>query len=94
MKIMLSTPRDTDTSKLDRATIKNLETMMDFLTALSTSLVLNDVTEVSDGCTMHIDVQQELLAAHSLVIEDTRLLTLSAIQLEFAVGGTFQSLHQ
>jgi hypothetical protein len=57
-EIMLSTPRDTDTSKLDRATIKNLETMMDFLTALSTSLVLNDVTEVSDGCTMHIDVQQ------------------------------------
>lgn len=43
---------------------------------------------------LHIDVQQELLAAHSLVIEDTRLLTLSAIQLEFAVGGTFQSLHQ
>ncbi len=43
---------------------------------------------------LHIAVQQELLAAHSLVIEDTRLLTLSAIQLEFAVGGTFQSLHQ
>ena len=42
----------------------------------------------------HISIQNEVLIANTLKINDELKLALAAIQLEVAVGGTFQGLQQ
>jgi hypothetical protein len=47
--------RDSDTSDANTADIKNLETLMLYLTSLSTSLGLRHVPEVSPSCTCEVN---------------------------------------